>query len=161
MDVLVTIVGLAIVLLAAFFVAWPLLAARAPATSAGASGDDAPAEKSPEHDKEVALRAIREADFDHRTGKLSDEDHAALRAELEARALSALAAIDDANALHPVPASSGAPAGAPSTATAARVASDGGGFCPACGVRFARGASFCSGCGKKLPAATPRGRRRA
>jgi hypothetical protein len=156
--VLVTIVGLLIVLLAAFWVAWPLLAGVAPEPVAA----EDPGTASPEHEKELALLAIREADFDHQTGKLSDEDHAALRAELEARALSAIAAIDDANALHPVP-SSGAVTGAPTAggAPAARGPGEAGGFCPACGVRFARGARFCSGCGKKLPAATARGRRRA
>lgn len=154
-----TIVGLVLVLAAAFYVAWPLLAG-APATREPAvAPEDAPGD--PEHEKELALRAIREADFDHRTGKLSDEDYASLREELEGRALNAMAEIDAASALHAVP-SSAAPApaagGAPATA---RAAAEPGGFCPACGVRFARGAHFCPGCGKKLPAAPSRGRRRA
>jgi cytochrome c-type biogenesis protein CcmI len=153
---LVTIAGLVIVLAAAFFVAWPLLSdartARTPdAGSTIGQGD-------PEHEKELALRAIREADFDHRTGKLSDEDHAVLRQELEERALRALSALDEASALRPV-----APAAPPATAGVAqpRAAGEPGGFCPSCGVRFARGARFCPGCGKKLPAAKERGRRRA
>lgn len=154
---LTTVIGLVIVLLAAFFVAWPLLQ-DAPAAS------EVPDtyEGTPEHQKEQALVAIREADFDHQTGKLSDEDHAALRAELETRALSAMAEIENASALHPVPASAAStPAGA-AGATAAQPARVGpGGFCPACGVRFVRDAQFCSGCGKKLPAAPQRGRRRA
>ena len=149
---LLTIVGLVLVLLAAFFVSWPLFAAAEPETRAPGNG----AESNPEHDKELALRAIREADFDHRTGKLSDEDHAALRQELEERALRALAALDDASALHAVPT-----ADQPATAAPAHAAGEAAGFCPACGVRFTRGAHFCSGCGKKLPAATTRGRRRA
>jgi len=155
--VLITVAGLAIVLLAAFFIAWPLLAAVEAGTRGPAESNDAAA-SNPEHDKELALRAIRDADFDHRTGKLSDEDHAALRQELEERALRAMAAIDDASALHAVPPAT--PQVAPS-ATPARGAGEPGGFCPACGVRFARGARFCPGCGKRLPAATPRGRRRA
>jgi hypothetical protein len=158
--VLVTAIGLAIVLLAAFFVAWPLLG-DAPATPV-ATVDTR--EGTPEHDKEQALLAIREADFDHRTGKLSDDDYAALRAELETRALNAMAAIESASALHPVTSTQTA---APSSgaANAATQPTRGGGepagFCPACGVRFARDARFCSGCGKKLPAAPQRGRRRA
>jgi len=154
---LVTVIGLVLVLLAAFFIAWPLLSGVEPeAPGPGAASDGA--ESNPEHDKELALRAIREADFDHRTGKLSDEDHALLRQELEERALRAMAAIDDASALHAVP--PGAPQAAPAV-TQARGAAEPGGFCPACGVRFARGARFCPGCGTRLPAATPRGRRRA
>jgi len=157
--VITTILGLLLVLAAAFYVAWPLLAGTSP-PSAGAASPVAEEPSTPEHEKELALRAIREADFDHRTGKLSDEDYAVLREELEGRAFSAMAAIDAANALHAVPAGS-APVAPPSGAAAARPAAEPGGFCPACGVRFARDARFCPGCGKKLPAATPRGRRRA
>ena len=154
---LVTVLGLIIVLLAAGFVAWPLLQPDAPASSAVVDIQ----EGSPERDKEQALIAIREADFDHRTGKLSDEDYATLRTELEGRALNAMAAIESESALHPViPA---APAVAPGGASAptSRAGGEPGGFCPACGVRFLRDARFCSGCGKKLPAAPQRGRRRA
>lgn len=154
---LLTIIGLVLVLAAAFFVAWPLLAVAEPASQP----NDAPADaaSTPEHDKELALRAIREADFDHRVGKLSDEDYAVMRQELEGRALSAMAALDDASALHSVP-SAAQPAPA-AVAAQPQKGGEPGGFCPACGVRFARGARFCPGCGKKLPAATPRGRRRA
>jgi hypothetical protein len=155
--VLITVAGLAIVLLAAFFVAWPLMAAGEPGARGPAESSEGAA-SNPEHDKELALRAIRDADFDHRTGKLSDEDHAVLRRELEERALRAMAAIDDASALRALP--PGAPQTAPA-AMQARGAGEPGGFCPTCGVRFARDARFCPGCGKRLPAATPRGRRRA
>ena len=159
---LTTIAGLVLVVLAAFFVAWPLIAGRASEVLPSTSSDDGGS--TPEKDKEQALLAIREADFDHRTGKLSDEDYAALRAELEGRALTAMAAEDAASALRAVP--PGAPAAAPVAGAAAiapqpRATAEPGGFCPACGVRFARGARFCPGCGKKLPSATQRGRRRA
>jgi cytochrome c-type biogenesis protein CcmI len=155
--VLVTVLGLIIVLLAAGFVAWPLLQPEAPAQIAA---NDATA-GSPEREKDQALVAIREADFDHRTGKLSDEDYAALRAELETRALSAMAAIESASTPHPVPPGPAATAAGALAAPAARGTGEPGGFCPACGVRFLRDARFCSGCGKKLPAAPQRGRRRA
>ncbi len=153
---LVTVLGLIIVLLAAGFVAWPLLQAEAPTSVSTVDVE----EGSPEREKDQALVAIREADFDHRTGKLSDEDYAALRAELEGRALSAMAAIESASAPHPVASAASTPAVGASAATAAR-SGEPGGFCPACGVRFVRDAQFCSGCGKKLPAAPQRGRRRA
>lgn len=153
---LVTVLGLIIVLLAAGFVAWPLLQAEAPTSVSTVDVE----EGSPEREKDQALLAIREADFDHRTGKLSDEDYAALRAELEGRALNAMAAIESASALRPVSSAASAPALGASAAPAAR-AGEPGGFCPACGVRFVSDARFCSGCGKKLPAAPQRGRRRA
>jgi hypothetical protein len=150
---LITALGLLIVVAAAFFVAWPLIVPTGDEARPAGAGDLG--ESSPLHDKELALAAIRDADFDHRTGKLSDEDYAALRGELEERALRAMAAIDEASVPHPV-AGAAAPASPP-----ARTAGEPGGFCPACGVRFARGARFCPGCGKKLPAAAARGRRRA
>lgn len=155
---LVTVLGLIIVLLAAGFVAWPLLQAEAPASA----GEVDVEEGSPEREKDQALLAIRDADFDHRTGKLSDEDYAALRAELEGRALSAMAAIESAAALHPVAAAGSAPV-TPSAppATPSPRGAEPAGFCSACGMRFVRDARFCSGCGKKLPAAPQRGRRRA
>ncbi len=137
---LVTVLGLVIVLLAAGFVAWPLLQPDAPASSAVVDVQ----EGSPERDKEQALIAIREADFDHRTGKLSDEDYATLRTELEGRALNAMAAIESESALHPViPAAPAAsPAGGSATAQATRGGGEPAGFCPACGVRFMRDARF-------------------
>lgn len=150
---LITALGLLIVVAAAFFIAWPLIVASGDDGARTAGAGDA-AESSPQHDKDLALTAIRDADFDHRTGKLSDEDYAALRGELEERALRAMAALDEASVPHPI-ASSAAPASPP------RSGGEPGGFCPACGVRFTRGAQFCPGCGKKLPAAAARGRRRA
>jgi hypothetical protein len=47
-----------------------------------------------EKEKELAYSAIKEAEFDFQMGKLSPEDHAALRAKFEARALAALEALE-------------------------------------------------------------------
>jgi NADH pyrophosphatase NudC (nudix superfamily) len=155
--VLTTIAGIVVVLCAAIYVAWPLLAPGEPAeAAAGVEGSD---QRSPETEKDLALHAIKEAEFDHETGKLSDEDYAVLRTELESRALQALSDIDAASALHAVApiAASGAPGAAAARTTGAEPA----GFCPTCGTRFARGARYCPGCGKKLPAGKERGRRRA
>jgi hypothetical protein len=44
--------------------------------------------------KEAKYREIRDAELDHRTGKLSPEDHAALDAELRAEAIELLRRID-------------------------------------------------------------------
>ncbi|HEY8516784.1 MAG TPA: hypothetical protein VIS07_14850 [Candidatus Binatia bacterium] len=158
---LVTIVGLVLVLAAAFYVAWPLLSGSEP-TDAAPSGTTEASELTPEKEKELALLAIREADFDHQTGKLSDEDYAALRAELEERALRAMAALDEARTPHAVPsATMPASSGAAQPASAAGRTSEAAGFCPGCGQRFARGARFCHACGRKLPTTKQRDRRRA
>ena len=47
-----------------------------------------------ERQKRQALEAIKEAELDHRMGKLSDEDLAAMRARFERQALEAMAALD-------------------------------------------------------------------
>src|SRR3972149_8452216 len=41
-------------------------------------------------EKEMALAAIRELEFDYATGKISPEDYAVLRARYEAKALAAI-----------------------------------------------------------------------
>lgn len=47
-----------------------------------------------ERQKRQALAAIREAEFDHQMGKLSDDDLATMRARFEAQALEAIAALE-------------------------------------------------------------------
>ena len=47
-----------------------------------------------EEERDRALEALRELEFDHRTGKVSDEDYRALVAELRLRAGAALRALD-------------------------------------------------------------------
>jgi tetratricopeptide (TPR) repeat protein len=57
--------------------------------------------------KTAALRALRELDFEHRAGHVSDADHAELRARYEAEAAAILTELDR---LAPAPAPSPAPA---------------------------------------------------
>jgi hypothetical protein len=47
-------------------------------------------------ERDRTLAALKELEFDHRTGKVSDEDYRALVGPLRARALAALRAIDPA-----------------------------------------------------------------
>jgi hypothetical protein len=147
----ITGVGLFLVVVSAIYIAWPLLSQDAPTGGVDALPEATVFEKQ----KEAALEAIRELDFDLRVGKLSEEDHASLRADLEKRALAAMSALDDTqegeSTIHAV-------AGGGSTASTA----DGGGFCPSCGNRFKRDEHFCVSCGKKFPkSGSGRGRRRA
>jgi hypothetical protein len=76
---LVAAVALAVVAL----VAWPLLRDR-PDTATGVAGDLGGQELQDEIDR--ALRAIREIEFDHAAGNLSDTDFAELDAVERARA---------------------------------------------------------------------------
>ena len=82
--------GLMVILIASLFVVAPLFR---PART-GAPGDDASERARWERQKRQALAAIREAEMDHRMGKLSDEDLATLRARLEGQALAAMAALE-------------------------------------------------------------------
>ncbi|MDQ7848808.1 MAG: hypothetical protein QN152_08800 [Armatimonadota bacterium] len=68
----------------AALILWPLLRA----TEAEEEPPPLPADGSRE--KELALAAIRELEFDYATGKISPEDYALLRARYEARALQAI-----------------------------------------------------------------------
>jgi hypothetical protein len=96
-------------------------------------------------DREGAIDALREIEFDRETGKLSDADYAELKALYTTRALAAMRAGDDAAA--------GALA-APSLddeiearvrrhRAATRV-------CPSCGPRPEPDAVYCSSCGRYL-----------
>ena len=91
MTFLVYVAGLAIIVAVAVSIAAPLL--RPHVEPVGAPAAD-PERYRLEKEKELAYSAIKEADFDFEMGKLSTEDHAALREQYEARALAALAALE-------------------------------------------------------------------
>jgi Na+-transporting methylmalonyl-CoA/oxaloacetate decarboxylase gamma subunit len=94
------LVVLAILLLVVFFVSEPLRrAARAPEHELGADEvAHASAIAELEAAREAKLREILDADLDHRTGKLSDEDHRALDGTLRAEAVEILHRLDSVRA---------------------------------------------------------------
>lgn len=76
---------------AVWFVARPLLA----------RGEDRVVEPEParlalEEERDRALAALKELEFDHRTGKISDEDYRELVGNLRREAATALRALDEA-----------------------------------------------------------------
>ncbi len=89
MTVAVYLLGLAVIAAASLFVAAPLFRPRA----ATPAGGDAERERWGRQ-KRQALAAIKEAELDHRMGKLTDEDLAGMRARFEAQALEAMAALE-------------------------------------------------------------------
>jgi len=92
-SIAVFLVGMAVVLAVAIFVAAPLFGA--PETTAAA---EVPSERDRwERQKRQALAAIKETELDHQMGKLSDEDFARMRDRFEGQALDALAALDAAS----------------------------------------------------------------
>jgi hypothetical protein len=84
---------LVVVLAVAAFVSAPLRVRGGAGADAGDRADEA-ALADLEAAKEAKYREIRDADLDHRTGKLSDEDHRTLDAELRAEAIELLRRID-------------------------------------------------------------------
>jgi len=95
----------------------------------------------------VALRALKEIEFDRATGKLSDADYDALKAEYTAAALAALRA-EAGRRVGPAPAAQRAPAVAGPTRLPAPAP-----VCPTHGPRPEPDAVFCSECGRRLAAA--------
>lgn len=74
--ILIALVALGVVVA----VAWPLLTDRGPDAASGADAVDGRADLQDEIDR--SLRAIREIEFDHQAGNISDADFAELdRAE--------------------------------------------------------------------------------
>lgn len=89
MDVLLIFVVVGLVVL---FVSSPLWrpAAEGPPVPAGESGERGELETA----REAKYREIRDAELDHRMGKLSDADYEAVDASLRAEAVEVLRALD-------------------------------------------------------------------
>ena len=113
------------------FVGWPLFRARA---GSGASEPDAGSPPM-ERQKREAYAAIKDAEFDHRMGKLSEEDFNATAQRYRQQALAAIAALEQGKRVD------AARRGRAPTRWA---------FCPSCGGKLAPRANFCSGCGRSL-----------
>ncbi len=106
---------------------------------------------SPEERREAALEALEELQFEHETGKLSDEDYRRLkskyaRAAVEARRQETGGAEAATDSGESIPSETDAAAGGEPEAEAATV------HCPECGSEADAGASFCGQCGNRLPA---------
>ncbi len=103
-----------------------------------------------EHERALAVQGLRELEFDREMRKLSDEDWAELKQNLEARALRAMAALEK---LDKESAARGAPAGRKRVARIGDSATAGAQavrFCPACGKPVAGEVNFCGECGAAL-----------
>lgn len=152
------LVGLAVVA----FLLGPLT--RGAVVPSGGSEDPEDPDDTP---KGVALAALREIEFDRATGKLSDEDYAALKQKYTAAALAVLRATDgstddtdkygdDTDASVSSPSSSASSVDPSVDPLEARIADrvrqlQGGAVkCPGCGPRPEGDALFCSSCGRSL-----------
>jgi len=100
-------------------------------------GEDPADDMSPQT---VALRALKEIEFDRATGKLSDQDYDALKAKYTGEALAVMREESGVRSLEP-----GVKPAPDSRLPTPR--------CPAHGARPESGAVFCSDCGRRLGSA--------
>jgi hypothetical protein len=139
------ILGILLAAGATYFVLRPIL--RPPVESEGNEpvGDEGEDPADDMRAQAVALRALKEIEFDRATGKLSDADYEQLKAKYTEQALIALRG---AGALTP-----GASPGIHEPRAVARGRKTTGLTCPEHGARPEPDAVFCSECGKRLGSA--------
>jgi rRNA maturation endonuclease Nob1 len=137
---------LAMMLIAFAVVGWPLVSSpRGPRRQAtvGSPSDELLGER------DAAYQAIKELDFEHDLGNLSESDYRMLRDRYRGEAAATLQKLD---AVAEKPASTEAPPAA-AVATAERVSkqrTEAGLTCPSCGSRSQPGDRFCAACGGQL-----------
>lgn len=90
--------------------------------------------------KEQILSAIKDLDFEHAAGKLSERDYLEVRADFLARAAEILTREEELSRAKP-------PAAAPAAAVAEEALRP---HCIACGQQNPEGAKFCFRCGAKI-----------
>ena len=138
------ILGILLAAGATYFVLLPIL--RPPVAASDPTGLDEGEDPADDMSRQaVALRAIKEIEFDRATGKLSDTDYEQLKAKYTDEALIALRG---AGALTP-----GASPGTREPRAVARGQRIVGLTCPEHGARPEPDAVFCSECGKRLGSA--------
>jgi NADH pyrophosphatase NudC (nudix superfamily) len=96
--------------------------------------------------KAAIYENLRDAQFEYRVGKLSDEDYQQTKLGLQKELAVVMAEIDRVRGTLPAPSESkkaaavAAPAPAPSKSN----------VCPSCGAKFAQSLKFCGECGKPM-----------
>ena len=116
-------------------------------------GEDPDDDLSP---RAVALRALKEIEFDRATGKLSDADYETLKDKYTAEALAALRAEprtgDEGRGtgLAPVVTRPSSPVPRPACPTHGTRPETDAQFCSECGARLASAPGYCSHCGTSL-----------
>ncbi|BCX05551.1 MAG: hypothetical protein KatS3mg053_3489 [Candidatus Roseilinea sp.] len=143
------LLGLALLIIVVVVVALPLLDRKTPAVQPPSQREAL------EQERRAVIRAIRELDFDHRTGKIGDEDYRQLREAHVARGaqiLRELAALDEAE--HDIDAEIEAQIArfrkvGRSDGHLAGVMS-GKIICPSCGHTAGANDKFCPQCGQRL-----------
>lgn len=136
------LVGLVLFLATIPFVVKPLLNEKRmrPATAD-------PFQAAPDDRHKATLLALRDLEFDHRTGKITDEDYAGLRAHLMAQAATTL----ELNEKQSAEFDALIEEEVRNRRQRASRSRDGR-FCPQCGHAVKSGDRFCAACGMRLAA---------
>lgn len=130
---------IAILSLMLFFISYPLFKRKI----GGAMGDELLESDLSDllYKKESSYIALKDLEFDFKTGKIDDNDYASMKAQLESEALTALQMIEDYNKEGVMKESPGRPE---------KGGKGGKRFCPSCGVAVMTKHKFCSSCGSSL-----------
>jgi hypothetical protein len=89
------VLGLILAAVVVVLVAWPFL--REPVTEDDTIHEPQPERLALAEERDRALAALKELEFDHRTGKIDDEDYRALVGPLRRQAAAALRSLDAAS----------------------------------------------------------------
>ena len=156
---MIYIAVLMLMLTAIAAVAWPLL--NSAKSAAAVDGELSPEIEELAGQRDAAYRAIKELEFEHQLGNLSQQDYETLRERYRGEAASILRRIDQTRLpqKEAVPVASASPptAGAqrpPKAAPAPAPAADGR-ACPACRKPAPAGDRFCWHCGAALERICP------
>ncbi|OGP81840.1 MAG: hypothetical protein A2Y95_04200 [Deltaproteobacteria bacterium RBG_13_65_10] len=109
------------------------------------------------HEKDGVYLAIREIEFDYRTGKVSEEDYAALMTRYRARAIDLMKAIDQIEGADRAALGDTVEAEIRATLAADPRTAASLPICPGCGGTYLPAHRFCTRCGRPLPEAAPSG----
>jgi cytochrome c-type biogenesis protein CcmI len=102
--------------------------------------------------KRVALRALRDVEYDYHTGKLDDRDYEELRRELTAEAIAALEAAESAEAQVTPAERAAAASDVEREISRIREGLRSGAACDRCGHLNPPASKFCARCGASLVA---------
>ncbi len=102
--------------------------------------------------KAAIYDSLRDAQFEYRVGKLSDDDYQSTKLGLQKELAVVMAEIDRVRATLPAPGLEGKQkkAAAAAPAPVATVGTAGKNVCPSCGAQFTQSLKFCGECGKPM-----------
>ncbi len=137
---IITFIELMLLTVVLFIVAYPLFAARTVANAGAVITESGYTDLL--YRKESLYIAIKDLDFDYKTGKIDDDDYKAMKAGLESDALELLGRIDNYEKQPSPEISSGSSAASRKKRNTI--------FCHECGASIQKSHKFCSECGTRI-----------